>query len=275
MQAWRQGARKFLPMRKTAGTLLALLMAGSLIAQAQPPAYMRKAKSIQAEARTMQENSRNNPQQVPDFSDPKPAGNGKTSKSSTSKAAQNSSGGANGDEDENAAPGSAAAKMGNPDVMKACSSGNLGELQLLEGKGYSLTAPDAEQTTPLHMAAYKNQKAVVDYLLSRPGMLKDPLDKRGSTPLMLAAAAGNVGCVESLLASGCDVKIKGPDGGTALHKAASQGHLAVVDKLLEAGADPKAVDLKGNTPDKVAEQKKKGDWESVVSHLKQALANQP
>jgi ankyrin repeat protein len=264
-------------MRKIAGTLLALLMAGSLIAQAQPPLYMRKAKSIQAEARTMQENSRNNPQQVPDFSDPKPAANGKTktSKSTTSKAAQNSSGGSNGQEDDNAAPGTAAAKMGNVEVMKACSSGNLGELQLLEGKGYSLTAPDAEQTTPLHIAAYKNQKAVLDYLLSRPGMLKDPLDKRGSTPLMLAAAAGNVGCVESLLASGCDLKIKGPDGGTALHKAAAQGQLAVVDKLLAAGADPQAVDLKGNTPDKLAEQKKKGEWESIVSHLKQAQANQP
>lgn len=254
--------------------MLALLAAGSLIAQAQPPAYMRKAKEIQAEARTMQQNSKTNPQQVPDFSDDKPAGKTKTTKSATSKSTHSGNGGS-GEEDENAAPGAAAAKMGNADVMKAAGTGNLGELQLLESKGYSLTAPDAEQNTPLHMAAYKNQKAVVDYLLSRPGMLKDPLDKRGSTPLMLAAAAGNVGCVESLLAAGCDIKIKGPDGGTALHKAAGQGQLAVVDKLLEAGADPKAVDARGNTPEKLAEQKKKGEWDVVISHLKQAQANQP
>ena len=67
--------------------------------------------------------------------------------------------------------------------------------------------------------------------------------------------------------------MKSPDGSTALHRAAAQGQLAVVDKLLEAGADPKATDVKGNTPDKLAEQKKKGDWESVVSHLKQAQNN--
>lgn len=261
-------------MRKKAGTLLALLMAGSLIAQAQPPAYMRKAKEIQAEARTMQENSRQNPQQVPDFSDDKPAAQSKAVKASTKKTAQTSSSG-NGDEDDNAAPGTAAAKMGNPEVMKAAAAGNLGELQLLEAKGYSLTAPDGEQNTPLHLAAYKNQKAVVDYLLGRPGILKDPLDKRGTTPLMLAAAAGNLGCVESLLAAGCDLKLKTPDGATALHKAAAQGQLAVVDKLLEAGADPKAVDARGNTPDKLAEQKKKGEWDLVISHLKQAQANQP
>ena len=261
-------------MRKNAGTLLAVLLAGALTAQAQPPAYMRKAKEIQAEARTMQENSRNNPQQVPDFQENTPAAKSKTSKSSTTKSsAQNS--GAGGSEDDNAAPSSASAKMGNAEVMKAAGSGNLGELQLLESKGYSLTAADAEQNTPLHMAAYKNQKAVVDYLLSRPGILKDPQDKRGSTPLMLAAAAGNLACVESLLAGGCDLKLKAPDGSTALHRAAAQGHLAVVDKLLEAGADPKAVDAKGNTPDKLAEQKKKDGWESVVSHLKQAQSNQP
>ena len=261
-------------MRKNAGTLLAVLLAGALTAQAQPPAYMRKAKEIQAEARTMQENSRNNPQQVPDFQENTPAPKTKTSKSSGTKGTSQS-GASNGNDDENAAPGSATAKMGNPDVMKAASTGNLGELQLLEGKGYSLTAADAEQNTPLHMAAYKNQKVVVDYLLSRPGILKDPLHTRATTPLMLAAAAGNLGCVESLLAAGCDLKLKTPDGSTALHRAAAQGHLAVVDKLLESGADPKATDAKGLTPDKLAEQKKKGDWESVVSHLKQAQSNLP
>lgn len=259
-------------MQKKAGTLLAVLLAGALTAQAQPPAYMRKAKEIQAEARTMQENSRNNPQQLPDFQENKSAKSTKAGKSSTSKSAN--AGGTQADEDvDNAAPGSAAAKMGSQEVMKAASSGNLGQLQLLENKGYSLTAPDAEQNTPLHMAAYKNQKEVVDYLLSRQGILKDPQDKRGSTPLMLAAAAGNVACVESLLAAGCDLKLKGQDGGTALHRAAAQGHLAVVDKLLEAGADANATDSKGNTPEKLAAQKKKGDWESVVSRLKQAQSN--
>jgi len=235
---------------------------------------MYKAKEIQAKARAMQEDSRNNPQQVPDFEDNKPAPKATKSNKTTAKSAQ-TTGASPEEEGPEVAPGTAAAKMGSAEVMKAASTGNLGELQLLEGKGYSLTAPDAEQNTPLHMAAYKNQKAVVDYLLSRPGMLKDPQDKRGTTPLMLAAAAGNLGCLESLLSAGCEVKLKSQDGSTALHKAAGQGQVAIVDKLLEAGADPKATDAHGNTPEKVAEQKHKGEWTVVISHLKQAQAAQP
>lgn len=263
-------------MRNHVGILFASLFFFSPGAIAQPP-YMHKAKEIQAGARTMQENSRNNPQQVPDFQDkPSPSkASSKTVKSSPTRSAQNPSQSHSPEDDTSIAPATTAAKMGSPEVMKAAAAGNLGELQLLENRGYSLTAPDAEQTTPLHVAAYKNQKAIVDYLLSRPGMLKDPLDKRGSTPLILAVAAGNLDCVSSLIEAGCDLKVKGPDGGTALHKAAAQGYLAIVDKLLNAGADPKAVDLRGNTPEMLAQKKKKGEWEQTVKHLKQALINQP
>lgn len=218
-------------------------------ADAQPPAYMRKAKSIQAEAREMQEKSRSNPQTVPDFSEPE--NNGQkvpTAKKQTGAASE---------------------------VHKAAGTGKLNELQLLESKGYSLTAPDADESTPLHLAAYRGQKEVVDYLLSRPGMLKDPVDKRGMTPLMLAAGAGHATVVDSLLAAGCDLALKSGDGSTALHRAASQGNLAIVEKLLAAGCDPNVKDVKGLTPLQLAESKHKGDWELVVSSLKKAQSDQP
>lgn len=215
-----------------------------LTAQAQPPLYMPKAKSIQAQARELQEQSRSNSQQTPDYSQPEPK-------------AKTSSG----------------SKMGS-EVHKAAAGGQLGELQLLEAKGFSMTAPDAEQNTPLHLAAYKGQKEIVDYLLSRPGILKDPQDKRGVTPVMLAAGAGHLGVLESLLAAGCDLKLRDQDGATALHRAAAQGHLAIVERLLEAGSDPNQTDLKGKTPLQLAETKKKGEWESVVSRLRQAQASQ-
>lgn len=215
-------------------------------AQAQPPLYMPKAKSIQAQARELQEQSRSNSQSAPDFTQPEPKA--KTKAASGSKLAS--------------------------EVHKAAAGGQLGELQLLEAKGFSMTAPDAEQNTPLHLAAYKGQKEIVDYLLTRPGILKDPQDKRGVTPLMLAAGAGHLAVLESLLAAGCEVKLKDQDGATALHRAAAQGHLAVVERLLEAGCDPSQADLKGKTPLQLAETKKKGEWESVVSRLKQAQASQ-
>jgi len=219
-----------------------------MTAQAQPPLYMPKAKSIQAQARELQEQSRTNPQAAPGYSQPEPKA--KTSSKSSS-----------------------GSKLGS-EVHKAASSGQLGELQLLEAKGFSMTAPDAEQNTPLHLAAYKGQKEIVDYLLTRPGILKDPQDKRGVTPVMLAAGAGHLAVLESLLAAGCNFNLKDQDGSTALHRAAAQGHLAVVERLLEAGCDANQTDLKGKTPLQVAETKKKGEWESVVSRLKQAQASQ-
>ena len=233
-------------MRILVGTLVAAHFLLLLPAPAQPPLYMRKAKAIQAEARDMQEKSRSNPQKTPDYTQPDPPSETvPTAKSKDSQA-----------------------------VYKAAGTGQLNELQLLESKGYSLTAGDADWSTPLHVAAYKGQKEIVDYLLSRPGMLKDPVDKRGYTPLMLAAAAGHMEVVESLLAAGCDVHLKCQDGGTALHKAASQGDTKMVDRLLLAGCDPKLADARGKTPAQLAEEKRKGDWSVVVSHLKQAIATQ-
>jgi ankyrin repeat protein len=208
---------------------------------------MRKAKAIQAEARDMQEKSRSNPQQVPDFTQPEPKAKAK----------------------------STASKQVAGEVHKAAGTGQLNELQLLEAKGFSMTAPDADLNTPLHLAAYRGQKEIVDYLLSRPGLLKDPVDTRGLTPLMLAAGAGHLNVIESLLAAGCDIHLKSQDGGTALHRAASQGYLNVVERLLEAGCDANLVDAKGKTPLQLAQDKRKGDWELISSRLKQAQSQQP
>ena len=229
-----------------AGTLVAASLL--LSAQAQPPAYMPKAKAIQAQAREMQEKSRSNPQEIPDFTAPEPKAKSKTTSTGKPMASE---------------------------VHKAAGTGQLNELQLLESKGFSMTAPDADQNAPLHLAAYRGQKDVVDYLLSRPGLLKDPIDKRGVTPLMLAAGAGHLEVLESLLAAGCDIKLKAQDGGTALHRAAGQGYIKIVERLLEAGCDPNQVDLKGKTPLQLAQEKRKGDWELVTSCLKQAQSPQP
>lgn len=156
-----------------------------------------------------------------------------------------------------------------PAVHKATVAGDLAELKLLESKGSSLTAPDGELSTPLHLAAYRGNQEIVDYLLSRPGLLKDPVDKRGITPLMLAAGAGHTRVLESLIAAGCDPKLKAHDGGSALHRAAAQGHAPAVELLLTAGADPALKDGNGKTAADLAASKRKGEWETVVSRLKQ------
>ncbi len=60
---------------------------------------------------------------------------------------------------------------------------------------------------------------------------------RDITPLMKAAAVGDVGRIKALLDNGADVNQKIMCQGTALEKAAEAGHLEVVKVLVGRGAD--------------------------------------
>jgi ankyrin repeat protein len=75
-------------------------------------------------------------------------------------------------------------------------------------------------------AAYRNVKDT----------LCDDLHPRGTTALMLAAAAGWLSVVEALLEAGADVTARNRKGQTALTLAARNGHAAVVERLRRAGA---------------------------------------
>ena len=57
---------------------------------------------------------------------------------------------------------------------------------------------DRHGYTPLHMAAALNLTAISGRLLAG-GALVDPLDKKGRSPLLLAARAGHVDSVQLLL----------------------------------------------------------------------------
>jgi hypothetical protein len=71
----------------------------------------------------------------------------------------------------------------------------------------------------------------------------------GTTPLMLAASAGNVKLVDLLLAHGAQATVADPAGCTALHFAARRpGNSQACDRLLAAGADVNALDKRGWTP---------------------------
>lgn len=60
---------------------------------------------------------------------------------------------------------------------------------------------------------------------------------KGRTPLMLAAFAGNLGEVRTLLAQGVEVNARDKDGDTALMFAAFKGHAEIVSLLLSHGAN--------------------------------------
>lgn len=85
---------------------------------------------------------------------------------------------------------------------------------------------------------------IVEALL---GALSDPTlaDERGRTPLMAAAAAGDVETLHRLL-SRSDAKAADQDGLTALMRAAHTGTLDAV-KALASASDPDAQDAEGHT----------------------------
>ena len=66
---------------------------------------------------------------------------------------------------------------------------------------------DRHGYTPLHMAAALNLTAISGRLLAG-GALVDPLDKKGRSPLLLAARAGHSATTATLLNLGASVHVK-------------------------------------------------------------------
>ena len=67
-----------------------------------------------------------------------------------------------------------------------------------------------------------------------------PKFEPGYTPLMCAAAHGQLATVRHLISAGADPFKTDYHGGTALHSAAASGSVPVVNVLLAAGCDPDA-----------------------------------
>lgn len=75
----------------------------------------------------------------------------------------------------------------------------------------------------------------------------DAKDKKGYTPLMLAAYHGHVEAVKLLLSLTADINSRDNNGNTVLMAATFNGHLEVVEVLLEHGADLHAANFKKQT----------------------------
>ena len=121
------------------------------------------------------------------------------------------------------------------DIFKAIEAGDVQQVRkLLEQSGGADKDKQDEffGYTPLHCAAAKGHKEIVEILL-RAGADKDKQDMSGSTPLHGSAFYGHKEVVEILLRAGADKDKQDKYGRTPLHWAAESGHKEIVELLCE------------------------------------------
>ena len=111
-------------------------------------------------------------------------------------------------------------------------------MNLVEDSGYTVINHRADDgSTALHIVIRTRNSNWLGYLLAN-GADKDAADKKGETPLILAARSGYGEGVARLLMSRAQVDKPNRLGETALIVAVQQRHAAIVSSLLKLGANP-------------------------------------
>lgn len=145
---------------------------------------------------------------------------------------------------------------------------------LIEAPETDIEARNAQDESPLMMAALKGQHEFVAKLIARDADINKP----GWAPLHYAATTGQVAILRVLLEKHAFIDAQSPNGTTPLMMAAMYGTTEAVKLLLDEGADPlmkneqgmTASDFgqRGNRPDAVelvngamrAKRPKDGKW---------------
>ncbi|XP_062411572.1 DNA-binding protein RFXANK [Sardina pilchardus] len=100
----------------------------------------------------------------------------------------------------------------------------------------------------IHQLAAQGDIPQVNIHLAKDGALLNTTDRRGYTPLMWAAAFGEIDMVKSLLEKGADPKVLARERESALTLASSRGYADIVTLLLKKGVDIDSYDWNGGTP---------------------------
>jgi ankyrin repeat protein len=118
--------------------------------------------------------------------------------------------------------------------------------------GADINGTDKRGFTPLILAAYNGQMAAVDALLAAGADACKPDTAQGNTAQMGVAFKGDDAIAARLLKEKCDVNARNKAGQTALMMAALFGRTAQIDMLMKAGADRTLADASGRTAASVA-----------------------
>ncbi|MBN2496778.1 MAG: DUF459 domain-containing protein [Deltaproteobacteria bacterium] len=101
--------------------------------------------------------------------------------------------------------------------------------------------------SPLHLAAELGQLDKLAHLVARPDMDLDARNADNDTPLHLAAGRGHTKVAAWLIDRKVDIAARNATGATALHEAARQGQVATLRLLIRKKAPLDARDARGRT----------------------------
>ena len=107
---------------------------------------------------------------------------------------------------------------------------------LIEEFSDNVNAYDFQKMTPLHLAAKRGHKAVVEYLLDRRADL-EIRNAIGQTPLHVAAQSGSCEAARALLQYGADPNTTSDHDLRPIHRVSKKGFDELASLLLKANAD--------------------------------------
>lgn len=129
--------------------------------------------------------------------------------------------------------------------------GNKELVELLITRGAVVKVSERNDRTPLHYASYQGHQEVVKLLIQK-GAIVDAKAVGSASPLNWAAQAGQIGVDKILIDNGADIHAKCKAEVTPLYFAALRGNKDFLELLLSYGAEVNFTDYTGQTPLQVA-----------------------
>jgi len=133
-----------------------------------------------------------------------------------------------------------------PPLVEAARSSDKDALRTLLQKKADVNAAEADGSTALHWASYRDDLESAD-LLIRAGAKVNAANDLGVTPLWNASLNGSAAMVRRLLEAGANPNAALLKGETPLMVAARGGYPVVVEQLLAKDANPNAHGARGQT----------------------------
>uniref|UniRef100_A0A8C6DXT4 Ankyrin repeat domain 61 n=1 Tax=Moschus moschiferus TaxID=68415 RepID=A0A8C6DXT4_MOSMO len=131
-------------------------------------------------------------------------------------------------------------------------------LSILVQNGAQVNAQNGSSMTPLHMAADKLNKEMMETLIAWGANVNCAISSTGNTALQLAVCtasskagwllAAGLDCIHLLLVHGAQVNAQDHDGQAAIHKACFGGREVIINLLLEFEANMNILTRNGESP---------------------------